>query len=83
MSIVMTPQKGEHVGSSLENRREDMGNRSYYDELEDFPFSNDVLYLDNEWWADSDNEEFGPSHFRDLVALALCRLVQNPYWTCL
>jgi hypothetical protein len=53
-----------------------------YDELEDFPFSSDVLYFDNEWWADSDDdEEFGPLHFRDLVALALHRLVQNPYWT--
>jgi hypothetical protein len=53
-----------------------------YDELEDFPFSSDVLYFDNEWWADSDDEEeFGPPHFRDLVALALQHLVQNPYWT--
>jgi hypothetical protein len=50
-------------------------------QLEDFPFSSDVLYVNNEWWADSDDEQFGPSHFRDLVALALHRLVQNPYWT--
>jgi hypothetical protein len=54
---------------------------NYY-ELEDFPFSGDVLYFNNEWWADSDDEEeFGPPYFRDLVALALYRLVQNPYWT--
>jgi hypothetical protein len=47
-----------------------------YDELEDFPFSSDVLYFDNEWWANSDNdEEFGPLPFRDLVALALRHLV--------
>ncbi|KAH9211167.1 hypothetical protein DL95DRAFT_465154 [Leptodontidium sp. 2 PMI_412] len=53
-----------------------------YDELEGFPFSGDVLYFDNEWWADSDDEdEFGPPHFRDLVAVALLRLAQNPYWT--
>ena len=53
-----------------------------YDGLEDFPFSSDVLYFDNEWWADSDDdEEFGPPHFRDLVAMALRHLVQNPYWT--
>lgn len=52
-----------------------------YDELEDF-FSSDVLYFDNEWWADSDDEdEFGPPHFRDLVAMALLRLFQNPYWS--
>ncbi|KID94864.1 heterokaryon incompatibility protein, partial [Metarhizium majus ARSEF 297] len=52
-----------------------------YDELEDF-FSSDVLYFDNEWWADSDDEdEFGPPHFRDLVAIALLRLFQNPYWS--
>ena len=37
------------------------------DELEDFPFSGDVLYFDNEWWADSDDEDkFGPPHFRHL-----------------
>lgn len=42
-----------------------------YDELKGFPFSGDVLHFDNEWWADSDDEdEFGPSHFRDLVAVA-------------
>jgi hypothetical protein len=53
-----------------------------YNGLEDFPFSSDVLYFDNEWWADSDNEEeFGPPHFRDLVALALRHLVQNLVWT--
>jgi hypothetical protein len=53
-----------------------------YNELEDFPFSSDVLYFDNEWWADSDNnEEFGPPHFRNHVALGLRHLVQNPYWT--
>ena len=34
--------------------------RNFY-ELKDFPFSSDVLYFDNEWWADSDDEEeFGP-----------------------
>jgi hypothetical protein len=43
-----------------------------YGELEDFPFSSDILYFDNEWWANSDNdEEFGPPHFRDLVTMAL------------
>jgi Heterokaryon incompatibility protein (HET)/SET domain len=53
-----------------------------YDELEGFPFSGDVLYFGNEWWANSDDEgEFGPPHFRDLVAVALSRLAQNPYWT--
>ena len=53
-----------------------------YDELEGFPFSSDVLYFDNEWWADSDDdEEFGPPRFRDLVTLAHRHLVQNPYWT--
>ena len=53
-----------------------------YDELEGFPFSGDVLYFDNEWWADSDDsDEFGPPHFRDLVALALFPLAQNQYWT--
>ena len=51
------------------------------DKLEDF-FSRDVLFFDDEWWADSDDDsEFGPPHFRDLVALALLRLVQKPYWT--
>ena len=51
-----------------------------YDELEDFPFSSDVLYFNNEWWADSnDDKEFRPPYFRDLIALALYRLVQNPY----
>ncbi|MCJ1386334.1 hypothetical protein MMC17_009460 [Xylographa soralifera] len=40
-----------------------------YNELEGFPFSGDVLYFDNEWWADSDDEdEFGPPYFRDLVS---------------
>ena len=53
-----------------------------YGELEGFPFSGDVLYFDNEWLADSDDEdEFGPSHFRDLVAVVLLLLAQNPYWT--
>ncbi|KAL5379234.1 hypothetical protein PMIN02_010995 [Paraphaeosphaeria minitans] len=53
-----------------------------YDELEGLPLSGDVLYFDNEWWADSDDEdEFGPSHFRDLVAMALFHLCGNPYWT--
>jgi hypothetical protein len=43
-----------------------------YNELEGFPFLGDVLYFDNEWWADLYNEdEFGPPHFRDLVAVAL------------
>jgi len=53
-----------------------------YDELEGLPLSRDVLYFDNEWWADSDDEDgFGPSHFRDLVAIALFYLCGNPYWT--
>jgi hypothetical protein len=47
-----------------------------YNELKDFPFLSDILYFDNEWWAKEDaEEEFGPLHFRDLVALALCYLV--------
>jgi hypothetical protein len=58
------------------------GSDHNYDELEDFPFSSDVLYFGNEWWADSDDDkEFGSPYFRDLVALALRYLVQNPYWT--
>lgn len=53
-----------------------------YNELDGLPLSRDVLYFDNEWWADSDNEdEFRPSHFRDLVAMALFHLCRNPYWT--
>jgi hypothetical protein len=52
------------------------------DELEDFFFSRDVLFFDDERWADSDDDsEFGPPHFRDLMALALLRLIQNLYWT--
>lgn len=48
-----------------------------YDELEGLPLSGDVLYFDNEWWADSDNEdEFGPSHFRDLIA----KSTLSPLW---
>ena len=48
------------------------------DELEDF-FSREMSCF---LWTDSDDDsEFGPRHFRDLVALALLRLVQNPYWT--
>ena len=44
--------------------------------------SQEMSFFDDEWWADSDDDsEFGPRHFRDLVALALLRLVQNPYWT--
>jgi hypothetical protein len=51
-----------------------------YDKLEGFPFLGNVLYFDNKWWADSDDEdEFGPLHFHDLVAVALFRLTQNPY----
>ncbi|KAI0528336.1 heterokaryon incompatibility protein-domain-containing protein [Xylaria digitata] len=55
-----------------------------YEELEGFPFSEDVLYFDNEWWADpdaDDKDEVGPPRFRDVVALTLFRLAQNPYWT--
>jgi hypothetical protein len=43
-----------------------------YDELEGFPFLGDVLYFDNEWWADLDDEdEFGPPYLCDLVFVAL------------
>ncbi|KAI0914716.1 heterokaryon incompatibility protein-domain-containing protein [Ustulina deusta] len=55
-----------------------------YEKLEGFPFSEDVLYFDNEWSADSDaddEDEVGPPRFRDVVALTLFRLAQNPYWT--
>lgn len=53
-----------------------------YDELEGFPFLGDVLYFNNEWWADLDDEdEFGPLHFRNLVAIALFCLAQNLYQT--
>ncbi|KAI0115498.1 heterokaryon incompatibility protein-domain-containing protein [Nemania sp. FL0031] len=55
-----------------------------YEELEDFPFSEDVLYFDNDWSADSDTDDeddVGTPHFRDVVALALFRLAENPYWT--
>ncbi|KAI8623900.1 heterokaryon incompatibility protein-domain-containing protein [Xylariaceae sp. FL1651] len=53
-----------------------------YDELEGFPFRRDVLYFNNEWFADSDDsDEFGPPRFRDLVTVALSHLAQNPYWT--
>ena len=38
--------------------------------------------FDNEWWAVSDYEdEFGPPHFRDLIAMALLRLFRNRYWS--
>jgi hypothetical protein len=37
--------------------------------------SSQGIYFDNEWWADSDDEdEIGPPHSRDLVAVALSRL---------
>ncbi|KAI1739551.1 heterokaryon incompatibility protein-domain-containing protein [Xylaria scruposa] len=55
-----------------------------YEELEGFPFSEDALYFDNEWLADSDadnEDEVGPPRFRDVVALTLFRLAQNRYWT--
>ncbi|KAI0551613.1 heterokaryon incompatibility protein-domain-containing protein [Xylaria curta] len=54
-----------------------------YEELEDFPFSEDALYFDNEWCAnsDADDEEVGPPRFLDFVALTLFRLAQNQYWT--
>lgn len=53
-----------------------------HDELEVFSISGAVCF-NNEWWAgsDDDDDEIGPPHFRDRVALALHRLVQNPYWT--
>ncbi|KAI1144792.1 heterokaryon incompatibility protein-domain-containing protein [Nemania diffusa] len=54
-----------------------------YEELEDFHFSKDVLYFDNEWQPDSDadDEEEGIPRFRDVMAAALFGLAGNPYWT--
>ncbi|KAJ8123774.1 hypothetical protein ONZ43_g350 [Nemania bipapillata] len=55
-----------------------------YEELEGFPFSEDAVYFSNKWWTgpDADDEdEVGTPSFRDVVALALFRLAQNPYWT--
>ncbi|KAI0438720.1 heterokaryon incompatibility protein-domain-containing protein [Xylaria telfairii] len=45
-----------------------------YEELVGFPFPEDALYFD-------DKDKVAPPRFRDVVALTLFRLAQNPYWT--